>query len=84
MFNLLGFGAWLRIGACAAVLALLGWSHFTAYQRGREAVLSQLQDDRITVLKDGARIDNEALTADDDNLCRLLGGCSVPDDPNGN
>ena len=77
----LSIGAWLRIGAALAVLAALGWSHAAAYRAGKNAVLDRLKDDRITILKDGRRIDEEVLRADDSALCGMLGGCLQDDEP---
>ncbi len=77
MLNL-SLGAWLRIGAVLAVISALAWSHTHAYQSGRSAVLDRLKDDRITILKDGRKIDEQALNVDDAGLCALLGGCELP------
>lgn len=75
----ISLGTWLRIGAALVALGLLAWSHSAAYRAGASAVLSRLQSDRITILKDGRRIDEKVLGADDSALCLLLGGC-LPDD----
>lgn len=75
-----GIGTWLRIGAVLTVMAGLAWSHGCAYRSGKSAVLDRLKDDKITILKDGRKIDNEVLNADDPGLCALLGGCELPDD----
>lgn len=76
----LSLGVWLRIGAALAVAGALAWTHTQAYLAGKSSVLDRLKDDRITILKDGRKIDEEALNADDDGLCALLGGCELPDD----
>lgn len=65
------------------VVAVLGWTHWTAYTSGRDAVLARLQSDRVQVLVDGKEIDNEVLSADDDGLCALLGGCVQSDGAGG-
>lgn len=68
---------WLLWGFAAAGLAA---THLAAYEGGREAVMRKLQDDRITILQDGRKIDERVLRADDFSLCNMLGGCGVPDD----
>lgn len=75
----LPFSTWIRIGAALTALGLLAWSHSAAYRAGKSSVLSHLQSDRITILKDGKRIDEKVLGANDSALCLLLGGC-LPDD----
>jgi hypothetical protein len=80
MFGL-SIGAWLRVGAVLAVVGLLTFTHWNAYQRGRMAVLQRLQSDRITILKDGQEIDHEVLNADDARICELLGGCLPEHEP---
>lgn len=70
---------WVSLAAVVAVAGTLTYSHVAAYQSGKQSVLDTLKDDRITILKDGQEIDNEVIGADDDYLCKLLGGC-VPDE----
>ena len=68
--------------ALAAVLVvsfITGGIYIYGHQRGAASVLQRLQSDRITILKDGRKIDEEALGADDTGLCALLGGCELPD-----
>ena len=69
----------LRLIIVGGILVALAASHIGAVQYGRNMILSKLKDDRIEILKDGKRIDAEVLGADDDTLCRLLGGC-LPDE----
>ncbi|WEX10264.1 hypothetical protein [Chelativorans sp. AA-79] len=76
---MLGLGTWIKLGAALAVLAALAVSHGAAYRAGKSAVLGKLASDRITIMKDGRRIDEEVLGADDGALCALLGGC-LPDE----
>lgn len=66
---------WLIVIAFAVASITLGISHSMAYRAGKTAVLERLKDDRITILKDGRRIDDEVLKADDSELCSYLGGC---------
>lgn len=62
-------------GAILAAVVLATGGYVKGRMDGREAVLQRLQDDRITILKDGQAIDNEVLAADSDELCSMLGGC---------
>lgn len=66
-------------GAVLGAALLVGGSYWWGYDSGKDSVLTRLKDDRITILQDGKRIDEEILDADDDALCALLGGC-VPDE----
>lgn len=58
-----------------ALLAAIVGAYVTGRSHGREAILAKLKDERIEILLDGKEIDDEVLTADDDALCALLGGC---------
>lgn len=63
-------------GAIAlAVITGLTTSHIMAYNAGKQVVMQRLQHDRITVLQDGKRIDNDVLGADDATLKCLLTDC---------
>ena len=73
---------YIKLGVAIFAAALLTFTHIYVYNAGKELVLSRLKDDRIEVLKDGKKIDTEALAADDDQLCALLGGCELSDDIN--
>lgn len=51
---------------------------------GKQTIIASLKDDKITTLEEGKKIDAEAISADDDGLCLLLGGCvpvASPDEP---
>ncbi|CAN0653090.1 conserved protein of unknown function [Nitratireductor aquimarinus] len=67
------------LAAFLAVSVITGGIYLYGHQRGAASVLQRLQSDRITILKDGRKIDEEALGADDTGLCALLGGCELPD-----
>lgn len=61
-----------------AVIALgaLGFGYTQAYKAGKDSVITKLKDDRVKVLKDGAQIDENVLSSDDDGLlCLLLDNC---------
>lgn len=64
--------ALIAIGASAYGLYAYG------YASGRADVLAGLASDRVKILVDGKAIDNAVLAADDDALCRMLGGCLQP------
>jgi len=68
-------GMKIKLAVAGAVAVALVASHWWMYAEGRAAILARLASDRITILKDGKEIDNAVLQADDDELCRLLGGC---------
>lgn len=61
------------------VAALYGAGYLSGRQDGRDALLARLAADKAHIVKDGKEIDHEVLGADDDALCRLLGGCGLPD-----
>lgn len=58
----------------AAIAAALWWS---GYRAGGEKWVGKLKDDRIEILTNGKKIDDEVDGATDDALCRLLGGCEL-------
>lgn len=63
--------------AAVALAAIAGLStlYYKGYSDGQRSVTERLKDDRITVLKDGKRIDEDVLSADDDTLYCLLVNC---------
>ena len=71
---------WLKIGAVVAVALVIAGAYVAGRKSGENALLARLAADRVEIIKDGEKIDAEALSADDDALCRLLGGCRVPDE----
>lgn len=56
-------------------VATLSTLYYIGYSNGQQRVLTRLQDDRITVLQDGRKIDERVLAADDDALYCLLVNC---------
>lgn len=58
-----------------ALALALAYTHYVAYSSGKQSVLSRLQNDRIEILKDGKRIDEGVLAADDLTLVCLLTDC---------
>lgn len=58
----------------AVVIGLSTLAH-ALYSAGQDRVYSKLKDDRITVLKDGKKIDETVLSADDDALYCMLVNC---------
>lgn len=65
-------------GAVALAVVLgLGISHSVAFKAGKNSIEQKLKDDRITILKDGKKIDENVLSADDNGLtCILLDNCA--------
>lgn len=74
----------IRVYAALAAIGLFVgatlYAYAWGYNGGKQAILAKLQADRITVLKDGKRIDDQVLSADDDALLCLLTQCVQPDD----
>lgn len=61
-----------------AITVLLGGAYWsiTLYNAGKTSVVEKLKDDKIVILKEGRRIDENVLSADDDGLtCILLDNC---------
>lgn len=67
------------VGALLAVGVLLGGIYILGRHAGRDAVLSTLANDKVTILKEGRAIDHAADLLDDSGLCAVLGGCSMPE-----
>ena len=82
-----GLFDWIKIGSGVIVGAALisGPVYFYGKSVGKAEVVSELKDDRIDVLKDGKKVDEEVFNSDDAALCAILGGClsdnSEPDEP---
>lgn len=70
--------------AIAYTSTIAGGAYLKGRADGRAAVVERLQSDRIAILLDGKEIDSEVRLADDDALCRLLGGCRLPEPTGGN
>jgi hypothetical protein len=74
----------IRVYAALAAIGLFAgatlYAYVWGYSSGKQAVLAKLQADRIVLMKDGRRIDDEVLSADDSELlCLLVGNCVQPD-----
>lgn len=65
----------VRLALALAAFATLSTSHYFAYSAGKQSILTRLADDRVTVLQDGKRIDENVLAADDATLYCLLVNC---------
>lgn len=64
------------IAIAVIVIGALGIGYTQAYKSGKDSVITKLKDDRVKVLKDGAQIDENVLSIDDDGLlCLLLDNC---------
>lgn len=66
---------YLYAGAVIAAVAVLSTTYYSGYSHGTQRILTRLADDRVTVLQDGKRIDENVLAADDDALYCLLVNC---------
>lgn len=67
---------YIYIGLAVAVLLGGAYWSVTLYNAGKNAVVDKLKDDRITILKEGRKIDESVLSTDDDGLtCILLDNC---------
>lgn len=72
-------GLYTKLIIAVVAVLVLGYIGLTIFNAGKASVYAKLQADRITILQDGKKIDQEALAADDDTLRCLLIDCSVPD-----
>lgn len=61
-----------------AILAGLSTLYYWGYSAGKQQVVERLQNDRITILRDGKKVDEKVFAADDDALYCMLVEC-VPD-----
>lgn len=66
------------------LLMIIGMIYTKGRWDERSAWETRLASDHVTIIRDGQEIDHEVLSADDDRLCALLGGCELPDGANGN
>jgi len=71
------------VGALLLAAAVLGGIYILGRHAGRDAVLTSLANDKVTILKEGRAIDHAADLLDDSGLCAVLGGCGVPGDAGG-
>lgn len=67
---------YIYIGIVIAAAAALTYGYARAYKSGKDSVISKLQEDKITVLENGKKIDEKVLAADDSSLVCLLIDCS--------
>lgn len=76
--------SYIKIAIIVAGIAVLGYAGLSIYNAGKDSVYDKLKDDRITILQDGKKIDEEVLAADDDELYCLVIDCvdggKLPDD----
>lgn len=60
------------------LIGALGWGYASAYKSGKDSVTAKLQEDKITVLKDGKAVDEKVIAADDPSLVCMLIDCAEP------
>lgn len=66
------------IALAVIVIGALGWGYASAYKSGKDSVTAKLQEDKITVLKDGKAVDEKVIAADDQSLVCMLIDCAEP------
>jgi hypothetical protein len=64
------------VALAVIIIGALGWGYASAYKSGKDSVTSKLQEQKVEVLKDGKKIDENVLAADDDSLVCLLIDCA--------
>lgn len=66
------------VALAVIVIGALGWGYTSAYKSGKDSVTAKLQEDKITVLKDGKAVDEKVIAADDPSLVCMLIDCAEP------
>lgn len=64
------------VALAVIVIGALGWGYASAYKSGKDSVTAKLQEQKVEVLKDGKKIDEKVLAADDDSLVCMLIDCA--------
>lgn len=64
------------VALAVILIGALGWGYASAYKSGKDSVTAKLQEQKIEVLKDGKKIDEKVLAADDDSLVCMLIDCA--------
>lgn len=72
--------AYIVVGLAVGVAACIGFSYAKGYSNGKEAILAKLAADRVVILKDGVKVDEKVLAADDNELVCMLVDCVQPND----
>lgn len=65
----------IRLALALAAFVALSTTHYLAYSAGKQSIITRLADDRVTVLQDGKRIDENVFAADDNALYCMLVSC---------
>ncbi|MBB5576400.1 MULTISPECIES: hypothetical protein [Rhizobium] len=74
-FDIIKIGGGIVIGAALASAP----AYLVGKRAAKTEIAAGLQESRVTILKDGQKIDAKVFQADDVDLCLLLGGCVQPD-----
>ncbi|MFJ6324101.1 MULTISPECIES: hypothetical protein [unclassified Rhizobium] len=74
-FDAIKIGGGIVIGAALAMTP----AYLVGKRAAKTEIAASLHASRVTILKDGQKIDANAFQADDADLCLLLGGCLQPD-----
>jgi len=64
------------IALAVIVIGALGWGYASAYKSGKDSITAKLQEEKIVVLKDGKKIDEKVIAADDPALVCMLIDCA--------
>lgn len=65
----------MGLGALIVFPVALGIGFIFGVKHQKSVVAAQVAEAKITILKDGKRVDDKVFDADDTTLCTLLGGC---------
>jgi len=63
------------VGGLIVLPLAFGSGYVMGIRYHKATVESRMKDERITILKDGKKIDDQVFNADDSALCAMLGGC---------
>lgn len=66
---------YLVAGGLIVLPLAFGVGYVAGVRNHKASVESKAKDDKITILKDGKKVDEKVLNATDTGLCALLGGC---------
>lgn len=71
----MSIGMIIRLTSIGLLMALFVFVYFKGRNDENIRIANELKEDRITILKDGKKIDDQVLNSDDTGICAILGGC---------